>query len=393
MTVSPIVGLGVASLALGLGIVLRRLVPVLDRLNLPPAVIGGFLFSLGGLALHARGVTLEYDNTLRDLLMVAFFTTVGLGARLKLLKTGGPALVWLLVLSSVWAVFQNLLGIALAKLMGVNALLGIVAGSLTLTGGPATALAFAPEFERAGVAGAPALALAAAMLGIIAGGLLGAPLGTLLIARRKLAPAQPGELAQAPTGAHEETAAGRSPLNELFVLTVAMSLGALLSSWLTAQRIVLPGYIGAMIVAGVLRNLNDRFGWLRLSDRTLTLLGTLALAWFIALALVGLKLWEMAALALPLAAILAVQVVFMLATTYWVIFRLVGKDYEAAVICGGFVGYMLGITPNAVANMDALAEKYGAAPRAYLVVPVVAAFLIDFTNALILTRMMGWFGR
>jgi len=199
MTVSPILGLGVASLALGLGILLRRHVRLLDRLNLPPAVIGGFLFSLGGLALHARGVTLEYDNTLRDLLMVAFFTTVGLGARLKLLRTGGPALVWLLVLSSVWAVFQNLLGIGLAKLMGVNALLGIVAGSLTLTGGPATALAFAPEFERAGVAGAPALALAAAMIGIIAGGLLGAPLATLLIARRNLA-------AEAASGARAQDA-------------------------------------------------------------------------------------------------------------------------------------------------------------------------------------------
>ncbi|HSE48484.1 MAG TPA: sodium/glutamate symporter [Terriglobales bacterium] len=390
MTVSPIIGLGVASLALGLGILLRRHLRLLDRLNLPPAVIGGFLFSLAGLALHARGVTLEYDNTLRDLLMVAFFTTVGLGARLKLLRTGGPALAWLLVLSSLWAVFQNLLGIGLAKLMGANALLGIVAGSLTLTGGPATALAFAPEFERAGVAGAPALALAAAMIGIIAGGLLGAPLATLLIARRKLAPgATSGARAQDALAPAGETPA--LPFNELLVLTVAMSLGALLGSWLTAHRIVLPGYIGAMIVAGVLRNLNDRFGWLRLSDRTITTLGTLALAWFIALALVGLKLWEIAALALPLAVILAAQVAFIVATTYWVIFRLVGRDYEAAVISGGFVGYMLGITPNAVANMDALAEKYGAAPRAYLVVPVVAAFLIDFTNALIITRMMGWF--
>jgi len=175
-----------------------------------------------------------------------------------------------------------------------------------------------------------------------------------------------------------------------------MALGALLGGWLTARGIKLPGYIGAMVVgamvvAGVLRNLNDRFGWLRLSDHAITTLGTLALSWFIALALVGLKLWEIAALALSLAAILAVQVVFILATTYWLIFRLMGKDYEAAVISGGFVGYMLGITPNAVANMDALAAKYGAARRAYLVVPVVAAFLIDFTNALLITRMMAWF--
>jgi ESS family glutamate:Na+ symporter len=389
MQVSPVIGLGVASLALGLGLLLRRHVRIFDRLNVPPAVLGGFVFSLAGLALHVRGVTLEYDNTLRDLLMVAFFTTVGLGARAKLLKTGGPLLLWLLALSSLWAVFQNLVGMGLAKLLGVNPLLGIVAGSLTLTGGPATALAFAPDFERAGVAGAPALALAAAMIGITAGGLLGSPLATLLIERRKLAPAAAGGVtaraqdALAPAG---ETPA--LPMAELFVLTVAMALGALLSGWLTAHHVVLPGYIGAMVVAAVLRNLNDRVGWLRLSDRAITTLGTLALAWFIALALVGLKLWEIAALALPLAAILVVQIAFILATTYWLIFRLMGRDYESAVISGGFVGYMLGITPNAVANMDALVEKYGAAPRAYLAVPVVAAFLIDFTNALIITRMM-----
>jgi ESS family glutamate:Na+ symporter len=277
----------------------------------------------------------------------------------------------------------------------VNPLLGIIAGSLTLAGGPATALAFAPDFERAGVTGAPALALAAAMLGIVAGGLLGAPLGTLLISRRKLAAESSGRVegvpATQPAAASVEAApATHAPWNELFALTIAMALGAGLSGWLAAHRIVLPSYIGAMVVAGVLRNLNDRFGWMRLSDAAITTIGSLALAWGITLALVGLKLWEIAALALPLAIILAVQIAFVLASTYWVIFRLMGRDYESAVISAGFVGYMLGITPNAVANMDALVEKYGPAPRAYLVVPIVAAFLIDFTNALAITHMMNW---
>lgn len=399
MTVSPVIGLGIASLALALGIVISRRIGILDRLNLPPAVLGGLVFSLIGLALHARGITLEYDTTVRDLLMIAFFTTVGLGARVKLLKVGGVSLVLLFALTSLWVVFQNVIGIGMARLLGVNPLLGIIAGSLTLAGGPATALAFAPDFERAGVVGAPALALAAAMLGIVAGGLLGAPLTTLLIARNKLAvklahgQASTGAAPAENTSADAAPASTQSPhifLNELLVLTIAMALGAGLSGWLTAHRIVLPGYIGAMIVAGVLRNLNDRFGWIRLSDAAIATIGSLALAWFIALALIGLKLWEIAALALPLAVILAVQIVFVLASTYWVLFRLMGRDYESAVISAGFVGYMLGITPNAVANMDALVERYGHAPRAYLVVPIVAAFLIDFTNALVITRMMAW---
>jgi ESS family glutamate:Na+ symporter len=227
--------------------------------------------------------------------------------------------------------------------------------------------------------------------------LLGTPLATLLITRRKLAtdalPPPPAEAATGATAGAIPLSAdpgAHSPLNELFALTIAMALGAGLSTWLTAHRVVLPGYIGAMIVAGVLRNLNDRFGWLRLSDATIATIGSISLAWFIALALIGLKLWEIAALALPLAVILAVQIVFVLLSTYWLIFRLMGRDYESAVISAGFVGYMLGITPNAVANMDALVERYGPAPRAYLIVPIIAAFLIDFTNALVITRMMNW---
>ncbi|MGI8782620.1 MAG: sodium/glutamate symporter [Acidobacteriota bacterium] len=398
MKLNLIQGLGIACLALALGLAIRRLAPVLERLAIPAAVLGGLVFSLAGLLLRQQGILIEYDNGLRDLLFVAFFTTVGLNARIILLKVGGPAIVLLLVLASVAGVLQNLIGIAIATLMGVHPLLGIVAGSLTLMGGPATGLAFGDTFEKLGIAGASSLALAAATFGILCGGLLGGPLGTALIERHRLfaQPSQPG-VSKPPEGPLAASAidapqeGGGNPLNEVIVLAMAMGLGSWLSAWIQSSGILLPGYIGAMIVAGIFRNLNDRMQWVALSDRRVGDIGNISLALFIAMALVGLRLWELYNLALPLVTILIVQVLFMMALSYLVVFRLMGRDYEAAVISGGFVGFMLGITANAVACMEAIVIKFGPAPRAYLVVPIVGAFLMDFTNSLIITVMANLF--
>lgn len=398
MKLNLIQGLGIACLALALGLAIRRLAPVLERLAIPAAVLGGLVFSLVGLLLRQQGILIEYDNGLRDLLFVAFFTTVGLKARIIFLKVGGPAIVLLLVLASVAGVLQNLIGIAIATLMGVHPLLGIVAGSLTLMGGPATGLAFGDTFEKLGIAGASSLALAAATFGILCGGLLGGPLGTALIERHRLFAqrSQPGvpkppEKPLAASAIEAPQEAGGNPLNEMIVLAIAMALGSWLSAWIQSRGILLPGYIGAMIVAGIFRNLNDRMQWVSLSDRRIGDIGNISLALFIAMALVGLRLWELYNLALPLVTILIVQVLFMLALTYTVVFRLMGRDYEAAVISGGFVGFMLGITANAVACMEAIVIKFGPAPRAYLVVPIVGAFLMDFTNSLIITVMANLF--
>lgn len=384
--------MGLGAIAWALGMLLRRFLRFLDRLNIPASVLGGLIFSGAGVWLHSSGFNLEFDNTLRDVLMLAFFTSIGLGARLRVLRKGGPALVLLLVVSSAIAVLQNLVGIGMAKLTGVHSLLGIVVGSVTLTGGPATGLAFGPVFEAKGVAGASAVALAAAMAGIVAGGLLGGPLATLLIKRYRLTATPESVIGRRVLELREQASPPGTAIPEVLLLALSMGGGVVVSRYLEIAGAILPGYIGAMIVAAVIRNLLDGTGWVKISDTDVLRVGSIALNLFIAMALVSLRLWELQDLAIPLLIILAAQIVFILAVSWWPVFRIMGDDYQAAVISAGFVGYMLGITANAVANMDALVEKYGPAPRAYLSVPVVAAFLIDFTNALIIVRMANWFG-
>ena len=272
-------------------------------------------------------------------------------------------------------------------------------------GGPATGLAFAPEFARAGVPGAASVAIAAAMAGIIAGGLLGGPMGTRLIERYRLAPVRTGagpgthhaevpsaaELVEArvpepaPEHTADESAAAYTLLKSVVAILVAMWIGSWVSAGVRALGLTVPAYIGAMLVAVVVRFVDDRTGLIGLSQRTIDDLGAAALSLFLVLALMTLKLWELAALALPLIIVVAVQTALVAALCVWPVFRVMGRDYDAAVMGGGFCGFMLGTTANAMANMTALVERYGPAPRAFLVVPMVGAFFIDFTNAIIIT--------
>ena len=385
---------------------LRRRIWVLDRYNLPAPVIGGFLFALVSLGLRQSGlVAFEFDTTLQTPLMIAFFTTIGFGASVTLLRRGGPLVILFFVISTLAAVAQNLLGLVIALPLGVHPLLGVLAGSVTLTGGPATGLAFAPEFEKVGVPDAAPAALAAAMVGIVAGGIIGGPIGTLLISRRQLQgrrsprPDMHGTAAQVvedrlpdprATPPKGEDVEAYGLLKNLALIAVAMGIGVWLSAW-ASQYLTLPAYIGAMMVAAVLRNLDDATGVLGASQRVIDDLGTVALSLFLAMALMTLRLWQLAALALPLAVILAAQVAMVAVLAVVVIFRATGRDYDAAVMSSGFCGFMLGTTANAMANMEVLTAKYGPAPKAFLVVPMVGAFFIDFTNALIITAFLNFY--
>jgi glutamate:Na+ symporter, ESS family len=268
-------------------------------------------------------------------------------------------------------------------------------------GGPATGLAFAPVFEQAGLRGAAPLALTAATAGIVCGGLVGGPVGTYLIRRFGLTSATPRAAATRELEAELETPSetlvvevdreDTSLMRNMGVLALAMGLGSLVSAWIQARGITMPGYIGAMLVASLLRNLDDGTRWFRIDQRAMEFVGNLALNIFLVVALMSLKLWELAGLALPLLVILLVQVVLVLLFALTVSFRTMGKDYESAVMASGFIGFVLGTTANAVANMRALVARYGAAPRAFLIVPLVGAFFIDFTNALIITGFVNWF--
>jgi ESS family glutamate:Na+ symporter len=407
--------LAVAGLVLFAGYALQRRVGVLSRYNIPAPVVGGLIVAVAiALSRLAGHDPVRFDTTLQPPLMIAFFTSIGFGASLALLRSGGPAVALFLGLATVVAILQNLVGGAVAAALGVPPLLGVLAGSVALTGGPATALAFAPLFEQAGVVGASTLGVASAMVGIVTGGIIGGPIGTRLIEGRRLRGAagaggaaaraaaaatdpalafEPPDPVPAPAAAVEDPGA-RSLLKGVVTLVAAMAAGSWLSAWigaaLAAWGMTLPAYIGAMLAAAAVRNLDDATGWLRLPLRLLDDLGNAALALFIAMALMTLKLWELRHLALPLLVIVAAQVALIALVSLWPTFRAMGRDYDAAVMTSGFVGFMLGTTANAMANMGVLVEKYGPAPRAYLVVPMVGAFFIDFTNALIITAFLNW---
>jgi ESS family glutamate:Na+ symporter len=386
-----------AGIVLYAGQGIRRLIPPLARYNIPAPVVGGLLVAISlTLARNAGYTPLKFDTTLQSPLMIAFFASIGFAASLSLLRLGGPQVLIFFLASTVLAIVQNAVGVLLSYALGLPPLFGVLAGSVTLAGGPATGLAFAPLFEKAGVEGAPAIAIAAAMLGIVSGGLVGGPLGTYLIGRNGLK----SQASAAPAVAHEASVpsavagdgeSGGHLLKHIVILLATLWVGNWVSQGFKSLGMTLPGYIGAMLTAAFVRNLDDRTRWLRLSGRTLEELGGVALSLFIAMALMTLELWKLAAVALPLLLLVAVQVALILAVCLWPMFRLMGRDYDSAVMGGGLCGFMLGTTANAVANMEALVQKYGPAPRAFLVVPMVGAFFIDFSNALIITTFLNLF--
>jgi glutamate:Na+ symporter, ESS family len=379
------------------GYALCRLIPVLGRYNIPEPVVGGLVMALIALVAYRFDTTLvAFDTSLQQPLMVAFFTTVGVNASLALLRVSGRQVMVFLALASVFAVLQNLLGISVASAFGLHPLFGVLAGSTTLTGGPATGLAFAPLFEQAGVAGAESIAISSAMAGIICGGVIGGPVITLLIRRFKLRP-ESGVAGVSGGGAatlqaeEPQDDAGRefAALKSIVIILIAMWAGSWVGQGFAALGLTLPAYIGAMLVGALIRNIDDYTGWIGLSVRSTDVIGNVALAMFLAVALMNLRLWELAGLALPLMVNLALQIVLVVLFCIPV-FRLMGRDYDAAVMGGGFIGFMLGTTANAMAVMRTLVERYGAAPRAFLVAPLVGAFFIDFTNALIITGFLNF---
>lgn len=370
---------------------------ILARYSIPPPIIGGLAFALLVMFVRSRnwlGVTV--DVSLRSPLQTIFFTTIGLGATINLLRAGGKKLPFFLLIASVTAVVQNAVGVALAAALGAPLQLGVVCGSLTLTGGPATGLAFAPAIEASGLSGARELIIASATFGIFAASLIGNPVATALIKRRRLVTA-PAAGREAPAAEATPPAANDGPrsdslLRSLCLILLIMGVGYLVSLALAALGVTLPGYIGAMVVAALVRYADDKRRWLKIDERAVEKVGAAALAFFLAVALMDLKLWQLAGLAVPMAVILAAQIVVTALYAAGVTFTLAGRDYEAAVTTSGHIGFALGITPNAVANMKALTEKYGPAPQSFLIVPVVGASFIDFTNSLVITASLKLLG-
>src|SRR5688572_10350184 len=331
--------LAFAGVALLLGEGLRRIVPVLARYNLPAPVLGGLLVAITVLIARGQDVTLmQFDTTLQSPLMIAFFTTIGFGASLSLMKVGGPDVLRFFLLGTVFAVAQNVVGILVALGFGLHPLFGVLAGSVTLTGGPATGLAFAPLFEEAGVVGASSVAVAIAIGGIVCGGLVGGPASTILIDRNHIATPRRGgggdikvafvetEVARVLASSDDDDA---WPIaKNLVAILVAMWIGFWVSKGFAALGMTLPSYIGAMLVAAVIRNLDDVTGWFGLSHRFIDSFGIVSLTLFLVMALMTLKLWELAGLLLPLVVVLAAQVVLAV-LALMPVYRMMGRNYEA----------------------------------------------------------------
>jgi ESS family glutamate:Na+ symporter len=395
--------LALGGLALFLGFALVRAIPVLGQYNIPAAVVGGLIIALIITSLRVTDTaTFSFDTSLQAPLMTAFFTSIGLSASVALLRAGSGQALLFLALASVLAIAQNLIGIGVAVAFGETPLLGVLMSSTALTGGPATALAFAPQFAAAGVPAAESLAIAAAMAGIVLGGLFGGPIATRLLVRHGLEGTASRATRDQPVHAEVTTPARartthdeegdedgvRDALKALTVLLVTMAAGGVLSAGFVEAGLTLPGYVGAMLVGALIRNIDDRTGWIGIPHDLASKVGAVCLTLFLVIALMNLKLWELASLALPLIVNLVFQLIAVALFCAWVVFRVMGRDYDAAVMSGGFTGFMLGTTANAMAVMRTIVERFGPAPRAFLVAPIVGAFFIDFTNAVIITTFL-----
>ena len=387
----------VAAVLLALGEWIKNRVSVLSRYFIPSPIIGGLVFSLIALAGHQSGTfSFDFAQNIRDFLLLVFFTTIGFSASFELLKKGGVGVVLFLLCAVTLVLIQNGIGVALAQALGANPLIGLAAGSISLTGGHGTSAAFGPLLEKAGAVGALPAAIAAATYGLVAGCVIGGPVGSLLMRRYKLVgPAHDGSIFDAQPSAIEtarETTetTDATILRATVVLMVAIGVGTLLVNWLKSLGVTLPAYLGPMLVAAVFRNIIDWRNWI-LPTRQFEVVGNVALAFFLTMALMSMKLWELAAVAGPLIVILIVQTVIMFAFAYYVTFRVMGKDYDAAVIAAGHCGFGMGATPNAMANMQAFTSANGPSFKAFFVIPLVGSLFIDFFNAMAITGFVEFF--
>ena len=389
---------GLAALLLVLGEFVKKHVPILSRYFIPGPIIGGVLFSVLTLVGYQTGsFDFVFNDSIRAFLLLVFFTTIGFSASFELLKKGGVGVALFLAAAVGLVLIQNTLGVAMASSLGIHPLIGLSAGSISLTGGHGTSAAFGPLLEQAGAVGALPAAIAAATYGLVAGCLIGGPVGTLLIRRNHLhlpAAAALAGPASAAAGALLATGAGEDDSHDtVMYATILMALtigvGTILVNWLKDMGITLPAYLGPMLVAALVRNVIDWRDW-HLPMRQFDVVGSVSLAFFLAMALMSMKLWELAQVAGPLLAILLVQTALMASYAYFVTFRVMGSDYDAAVIAAGHCGFGMGATPNAMANMQAFAAANGPSIKAFFVIPLVGSLFIDFFNAVIITGFMNY---
>lgn len=391
----------VQSMALGvivllIGSYLVRKIDFLERFCIPAPVVGGVLFAILALILHQTGtMDIEMDNTLRVVAMTAFFTTVGFSASFRLLKKGGIKVFIFLGLAVALVVLQNVLGIGLATLFNLDPLVGLATGSVPMTGGHGTAAAWGPELEKAGAIGAEAIAVAAATFGLIAGSMMGGPIGKRLIEKNNLVEKRKNSAKQDKVVDIDELDDSDRKLvpNNFAVasyqILIAMGIGTVISAFIVdTTGLTFPPYIGAMLAAAIIRNISDMTSTFDVPMFEVDVIGSIALSLFLAMALMALRLWDLAELAIPFVIMLVAQTLLMALFAYFITFNVMGRDYDAAVLAGGHCGFGLGATPNGIANMTSITGRFGPSPVAFFILPLIGSLFIDFFNTGVITFFM-----
>ena len=386
--------LGVLVFLLGSFIVKK--VPFLERYCIPAPVVGGLLFSI----FHLIGVqtgtySFTFDMALKDFFMIAFFCTIGFSASLKVIKAGGITIGILFVISSIMLVIQNVWGITIARLFGLNPLIGMCAGAISLMGGVGSSAAFAPIMEQNGAVGGLTVAITSATFGLVMGGLVSGPIAKRLIEKRHLMMRQKSvdakpEVDYSSLQVEDEvtTIEVKNMAMGFFQVVIAMGFGTLISQLIAMTGMVFPAYVGAIFAAAIYLNLGEKFHW-KIRKKEIEAFGNLFLNVFLAMTIMSLELWKLVSVAIPLIIILIGQVLLLALFAYFIVFLVAGRDYDAAVITAGFYGYAMGATPNAMASMSAVVTHYDRpSPKAFFTVPIVGGFLMDFAMAVLIMAHM-----
>ena len=371
-----------AAVLLLIGFWIKSKVKVLNKYCIPAPVVGGFLFMFITFIGHTTNTfAFNFDTYFQNPFMLAFFTTVGLGASFQLLKKGGMLLVIYWLVAGVISVCQNIIGIGVGKLIGLEAPYALLASAISMIGGHGAAGSYGSTFAEMGYPAAMEVGAAAATFGLITAVLLGGPLARTLIVKNNLKPNEDDEFAVDISDINASTGEKLSSLDiikNITVILVCMAIGTVVSGWIgKAIGMSFPTYVGAMFIAVIVRNLNEKFRWYNFSFGLVDGIGDAMLNLYLGIALMSLKLWELAGLIGGVLVVVLCQVVFMALIAYFVVFRILGKDYDAAVMCAGLCGHGLGATPSAIVNMTSVKDQYGMSRKAFMIVPIVGAFLVD----------------
>lgn len=379
--------LAIAVVVLMLGQFLKMKINFLEKFCVPAPVVGGLIFAIFTCVCYATGIAeFDFDDTLREVCMVFFFTSVGFQANLKVLKKGGKSLIVFVLLVVVLIFAQNFLAVGVASLLGLNKLIGMCTGSIPMVGGHGTAGAFGPVLEDFNISGATTICTAAATFGLVAGSLIGGPIGRKLIEKKNLLSTvvpEDDSLLVEDEKKHERHT--NMYAIAVFQLIIAVGIGTIFSKLLTLTGMTFPVYIGAMIAAALIRNIDEYTGKFNIHMGEINDVGGISLSLFLGIAMITLKLWQLSDLALPLVVLLMIQVALIYVFARYVVFNIMGRDYDAAILAAGTCGFGMGATPNAMANMQVLCEKYAPSVKAYLLIPLIGSLFADFINSLVIT--------